>query len=81
MTASSITCRDFVASLAEYEAREMPRRRKELFDAHLSACEKCNAYLKSYVSSIKLTRNAYSDEPRDLPADLVRAIANARRSK
>ena len=71
---STITCRDFVASIDEYQGGEMPPRRRAHFDDHLSQCEMCSAYLKSYISAVKLAKDAYDAESEDAPDDLVRSI-------
>lgn len=82
MPNTRIACRDFVASLAEYQEGEMRPRRRELFDAHLSRCAKCSSYLKSYATTVKLAKEAYSDagsvESHDMPEDLVESIMASR---
>lgn len=80
-TNTSITCRDFVAAINEYQGGEMPAPRRERFAAHLSQCDKCSAYLKSYVRTVKLAKAAYSEDSDDPPDDLVRSIMASQRSR
>lgn len=81
MSNTSITCRDFVASIDEYQGGEMPAPRRKRFAAHLSQCEKCSAYLRSYVGTVKLAKDAYSDDSDDTPDDLVRSIMASHRKR
>src|SRR5271166_2687479 len=67
MSNRSITCRDFVASIDEYQGGEMAPRRRAIFADHLSQCDKCSAYLKSYITTVKLTKDAYSEDSDDTP--------------
>ena len=81
MSKTSITCRDFVASIGEYHDSEIPAPRRERLAAHQSQCDKCTAYLKSYVATVKLAKDAYSDESCDTPDDLVRSIMDSHRKR
>ena len=81
MSNPSISCRDFVASIGEYQGGEMPPRRRAIFAGHLSQCDKCTAYLKSYAATVKLARDAYSDESDDTPDDLVRSTMATHRKR
>jgi anti-sigma factor RsiW len=82
MSNPSITCRDFVASIAEYQGGEMPPRRRALFAAHLADCERCSTYLRSYSATVKLAKDAYPTETDDTPDDLVDStMASLRKRK
>ena len=81
MSNPSISCRDFVASIAEYQGGEMPARRRAIFASHLLQCDKCTAYLKSYVATVTLAKDAYSDQSDDTPDDLVRSIMASHRKR
>lgn len=59
----------------------MPPRRRAIFAGHLSQCDRCSAYLKSYVATVKLAKDAYSDESGYMPDDLVRSIMASRRKR
>lgn len=59
----------------------MPPRRRAIFAGHLSQCDKCGAYLKSYLSTLKLAKDAYSDDSGDTPDDLVRSIMASHRKR
>ena len=81
MSKTSITCRDFVASIGEYHDGEIPAPRRERLAAHQSHCDKCTAYLKSYVATVKLAKDAYSQEKDTTPEDLVRSTMAAHRKR
>ncbi len=80
--ASALTCREVNDFLADYLAGELEPDTREVFDAHLTRCPECVAYLRSYAETIRLAKVALSDPPGPLPADmperLVRAIHAAR---
>jgi hypothetical protein len=81
MSNPSISCHDFVASIDEYQSGEMAQRRQALFAGHLAQCHKCSSYLKSYVATVKLAKDANSDEGGDTPDDLVRSITASYRKR
>jgi anti-sigma factor RsiW len=82
MSNTPITCREFVASIAEYQGSEMPPRRRAIFADHLSQCDKCSAYLNSYAAAVKLAKDAYAPGTDEMPDELVRSImASHRRRK
>lgn len=67
-----------------YLSAELPDDTRSRFMRHLSLCDNCRAYLKSYEETVKLGARAFDDEdaavPGEVPEDLVRAILDARRS-
>ncbi len=79
MSNTSTTCRDFVASIDEYQGGEMAPRRRAIFADHLSQCDKCSAYLKSYITTVKLAKDAYSEDSDNTPDELVRSIITSHR--
>jgi hypothetical protein len=81
MSSPSISCRDFVASIGEYQSGEMAPRRWTLFAGHLSQCDKCAAYLKSYAATVTLATDAHPDEGDDTPDELVRSIMASHRKR
>ena len=81
MSNPTIACRDFVASIAEYQTGEMPPRGRALFATHLSQCEKCSAYLKSYATTVKLAKDSYAVENDGTPDDLVHSIMASHRKR
>ena len=81
MSNTSITCRDFVASIDEYQGGEMAPSRRAIFADHPSQCDKCSAYLKSCITTVKLAKDAYSEDSDDMPDELVRSIINSHRKQ
>ncbi len=67
-----------------YLAAELPPDTLASFQRHLSLCDNCQAYLKSYEATVKLGQRAFDDDdagvPADIPDDLIKAIVDARRS-
>jgi anti-sigma factor RsiW len=78
-----VTCREFADFMAEYLDGELARDVRDRFEHHLRLCVNCQRYLAGYVDTIRLGKCAFeTDEapvPQEVPADLVRAILDARR--
>ena len=73
-----LTCRELVASLDAFLARELPSERAERFERHLAGCSDCRAYRESYGSAIELGRAALlGGEPPPVPEELVDSILAA----
>jgi len=83
MSASRMTCREFVAFVMDYVSEELPGDAREVFERHVTACPDCVQYLASYQETITICREAFAvsdDEvPADVPEDLVQAILAAQR--
>jgi anti-sigma factor RsiW len=80
---SKLTCREFVAFLAEYLEGRLPDGQHARFNGHLARCPSCASYTRSYQETLRLGRSAFTPEaslPGDVPEDLVRAILAARDS-
>ncbi|MFN7983561.1 MAG: zf-HC2 domain-containing protein [Vicinamibacterales bacterium] len=79
-----MTCRDFADFIMDYLSADLPADTLARFSRHLSLCPNCRAYLKSYEETVKLGRHAFDEGdaavPGDVPADLIAAILDARRS-
>jgi hypothetical protein len=73
-----MTCRDVVATLDDYIANRLPTARRRRVDVHLSECDQCSAYLRSYVASIAAAKSAFSEdrtaERHELLENLARSI-------
>ena len=54
-----LTCRDVIALLIEYLEHELRVDRREHFEAHLSRCDDCVAYIRHYEQTIRLAKNAF----------------------
>lgn len=80
-----MTCRELVDFLSAYLDGELSSEARIRFDAHLSACPECSAYLRTYEAAVKLAKDAcdHPDDPvpADVPEELVRAILKARRER
>jgi len=75
-----LTCRELADFLADYFAGELGLDERSAFERHLAECPDCAAYLRSYAETIRLARDAYTDDPvpAGVPEELVRAILAAR---
>jgi anti-sigma factor RsiW len=81
MSQNSLTCREIVATLDDYVGGRMSTRRIAAVETHLSRCNKCSAYLRSYRATVAAAKNAFSEEPEvSLPAEVIRSILHNRRS-
>jgi anti-sigma factor RsiW len=81
MSQKSLNCREIVAALDDYVGGPMGTRRKAAVEAHLSGCNKCSAYLRSYRATVAAVKNAFSGEPEvSLPEEVIRSILQKRRS-
>jgi len=77
-----MTCRELVDFLMEYLAGTLPNAERARFDAHLSECPDCVAYLRTYRDTVKLGKAVFTEPdspvPPEVPDDLVEAILAAR---
>jgi anti-sigma factor RsiW len=80
-----ITCRELIEFLHLYLDGELPPDRVTEFKRHLSVCDPCVKYIKTYEEAIALGRVAYRDWDApagdEVPEELVRAVLLARRGK
>ena len=80
-----MTCRELVDFLSAYLDGGLSSGQRTRFDAHLSACPECSAYVRTYAATVQLTKDAfrYPDDPvpADVPEELVQAILGARRAR
>jgi anti-sigma factor RsiW len=80
----SMTCREFVDFLVDYQSHELPEPTLRTFERHLSACANCVRYLETYQATVALSRLAFvmpgKDVPADVPEELVQAILAAQRN-
>lgn len=58
-----MNCRELAELLIDYVAEELSPERRRHLEQHLKLCPPCDAYLKTYRLTIKLTRRL----PRDMP--------------
>ena len=64
-----LTCREMVELVTEYIEGTMPPRLRAIFEAHLSVCPGCTAYLEQMRQTIqalgKLTEETIPPQARD----------------
>ena len=72
-----LTCREMVELVTEYIEGTMPPRLRAIFEAHLSVCPGCTAYLEQMRQTIqalgKLTEETIPPQARD---ELLQAFRN-----
>jgi predicted anti-sigma-YlaC factor YlaD len=75
-----LTCREMVELVTEYIEGTMPLRLRAIFEAHLSVCPGCTAYLDQMRQTIrvlgKLTEEAIAPQVRD---ELLKAFQDWKR--
>lgn len=78
-----ITCEEFEDFILSYLDGELTNRQRSVFEWHLRICKECRDYLAAYKRTIELEHALLSpgDEPvpDDVPADLIKAILDARK--
>jgi anti-sigma factor RsiW len=76
-----ITCRELIEFLHLYLDGELAPDRVEEFERHLSVCESCVNYIKTYEQTIALGKAACRDwdgpAQDEVPEDLVVAVLAA----
>lgn len=71
-------CRDVVTFLIDYVEGNLTADEQQNFDRHLALCSSCRAYLRTYRTTIRMEKHAYTAAPPDPPDELVEAILAAR---
>jgi hypothetical protein len=73
-------CREVLEFLDEYRTGGLGAERQGAFERHLALCVSCRNYLDSYLMTLALERDAFSEpELQEPPRELVRAILALRR--
>ena len=79
-----MTCRDFVDFLLAYQAGELSQKEQAVFDQHMVDCPPCEEFLKTYMTTLELERDAFCDckdvKAEPVPDALVNAILAARKA-
>ena len=76
-----MNCREFVDFLMSYLDNELDETARAVFDSHLGGCRACRSYMDDYVKTVEIGRACCEPDapvPDDAPAELVRAILEAR---
>ena len=70
-----MTCREVIEFLDDYVSNNLAADQRQVFDAHLSVCPACVAYLQTYLKTVDLALAATLDAaPSDIPPELITAI-------
>jgi len=69
-----MTCHELVEFLIDFVSDELPAEHRQRVEQHLSRCPPCVAYLASYQTTIRLTRQLPC-EP--IPPELERRLKAA----
>ena len=71
-----LTCKDVNDFLAAYVDNDLPDNLRRRYEAHISGCEICSAYLNQYRTTMALTREAGSNgsEPPDELVEMTLAF-------
>jgi len=51
------TCRDEIELISDYLTNNLSKSERAAFEAHLSACRDCGAFLSTYKKTIEMTRS------------------------
>jgi anti-sigma factor RsiW len=75
-----VTCREFADFVMDYFDGQLAEATRVRFDEHLAICPDCVRYLRHYRDTVRASRSAFEDErPAAIPADLMKAILDARK--
>ena len=74
----AIVCQQVVALILRYLNDELDADTRRTFDAHLSECPDCAAFLQTYRATVSATRSLSYD---DLPSDLQNRALQVVRAK
>jgi len=72
-----ITCRDLSELLIDVVSGELPPEYREQVEQHLRLCPPCVAYLQTYQTTIRLTRQLPCEPPPPEVAERLRAALAA----
>lgn len=74
-----MTCRELVELLIDFVSDELPVDQRQRLEQHLRRCPPCEAYLDSYRTTIRLTRQLPCEPiPPELKARLISALREFR---
>ena len=76
---NQLTCQEFIDFIDGYLDGELDPAQQSALAEHLSMCDECQGYLKTYQESIGVFRTICADDalPSDVPASLVKGILAA----
>ena len=76
---AGLTCRELVELVTDYVEGALPAAERERFEAHMAACEGCEAYVEQVRSTIRLTGRTRALERRPEIAALLAMFRDFRR--
>jgi predicted anti-sigma-YlaC factor YlaD len=83
--AQTSTCAAVIESLGAYHDGELAVNRRVTIEGHLNGCGKCSKYLKSYLATIRLAKQAMTESagapPIPIPEDVIESIVTAHRHR
>lgn len=80
-TSPMLSCRELIDFLDDYVEERLSESERARFDHHLSLCDACVRYLKSYRGTLRaLSLTADDDVPDEVPSELIDAILASRRA-
>ena len=71
-----MTCKEVTEFLADYLEGTLPLRQRWIFKIHLMLCRDCQSYLRSYVTTLRLTR-ALGEETRERDSEIPQELFDA----
>ncbi len=79
-----MTCRDLAEFLIDYLDGDLPAEQRLVFETHLRRCPPCEAYLRTYEATIRITKLVHTEtcpeKGHTCPEELVLAILAASRN-
>jgi anti-sigma factor RsiW len=79
-----ITCKEFENFILDYLDDELPSLQRTRFERHIRLCRECKQYLQAYRRTIEVSSAVLSapetQDPDDVPEDLIKAILKARKN-
>ena len=76
-----LTCRELVELVTDYLEGALPAGERERFDAHIAACEGCDAYVEQVRRTIELTGRTRALEQRPEIAAVRASFRDYRRTR
>jgi anti-sigma factor RsiW len=77
-----MTCRELVELLIDFVSDDLPAESRQRIEQHLGRCPPCEAYLASYRTTIRLTRQLPCEPiPAELKARLIAALKEIRQEQ
>jgi predicted anti-sigma-YlaC factor YlaD len=76
-----VTCQEIADFLMDYLDGTLSGTQRAIFEEHLGECPACVAYLKSYQTTVRLSKVTRAEGLDNAPEDLIQAILAARKQR